>query len=152
MKILAGLITPIILLSGPAAAQTTNCTTNYVGSVAYTSCSNLAQSQGQSLNYASQFDPNAFVKGAAAGQQFQKIQNENLAYYALAHGQPERAIKYLYTAGDIQQAQALEDRLNATRQASAVGDANNQNLSDNNRPTESDRPVTVDGIVYTPAK
>ena len=151
MKVLLGVIVPTLLLAGPAFAQT-NCTTNYVGTMAYTNCYTQGNQGTQppggiySPNYATSgiFDPNSAVKGAQAAQELDRIRNRNMANYALSHGQPEQAIKYLYAAGDITDAIALQNYLVKSQERNAAPPPQRDSQA------EDGQPRTIDGVVYTP--
>lgn len=106
-------------------------------------------SQRSSGNFQSvQYDPNAYLEGAQAAQQLDQIRNRNMAYYALSNDQPEKAVKYLYAAGDIDQAEALEDRLAVSQGQQSQAAVKVTRVS---APTSNDsHPITIDGVVYTP--
>lgn len=133
MKATFYIIAMLAALSSSATAEDTNCVTNYVGATAYTRCN--APHHGGNFP-ATAYDPNAFTNGADDAQAYDKIRNRNLAYAALSNNQPEAAVKYLYAAGDIDQAMAVEKQIDKKRAAQTV--------------TQPPKSETVNGVVYTP--
>lgn len=87
---------------------------------------------------------------AGSGQAPQYYRNR--AYQALSNNQPEKAIHCLYAAGDIEQAQALEDRLAGKQKqySQPVYPSPYQGLKEPIQRYQSDQPITMDGVVYTP--
>jgi hypothetical protein len=129
----------LLISSSHAQSQTTNCTSQVAGNTTYTTCQK--NQSLQSGNFASvQYDPNAFTKGAQQAQEFAQIRGRNMAGSALAHNNPEQAIKYLYEAGLIEEAQALEDRIALKQQQTTSRQA----------ATKNSKPIIVDGVLYTP--
>lgn len=84
---------------------------------------------------------------AGSGQEPQYYRNR--AYQALSNNDPEQAIQCLYAAGEIGQAQALEDRLAAKQQQYAYPSPL-QGLQASTQTSLSNKPLTIDGVVYTP--
>lgn len=126
----------------PARAQSTDCTSQIFGNNLYTTCQSQSPQPTSNLGQTA-YDPNAFIRGAEQAQQFNQIRGRRLAGYDLARDRPDQAVKDLYEAGLIEDAQALEDRLAAKRSAS---DNSTRSAPSGNHP------FVLNGVVYAPYK